>query len=1258
MPKALTQFLQFLILVVPMILAAPAVPAATFVVTSSADTAGSSCAAVCTLRQAITAANATAAADTINFDIFTIPPRGDILIQPLSNLPPITQPLTINGYSQAGTRVNDSELATNATLRIRIDGAASSTTATHGLAVCASGSNVRGVAVTRFIQHGVIVGDSPCTAGVSNVLIQGNFLGTNGGGSSAAGNTGSGIRVNNSAATIGGAALADRNLLAANGLSGIELRGSNSSNVSIQNNLIGTDRSGSQDFGNATGIRITDSYNNAFIQQNLIRFNGTGIHLLGGVNNNISQNRIYDNDGLGIDLGALGVTPNDPNDIDNGPNQLQNFPVITSAGRGPGVLNVAGTLDVGHTNPIDYIIEAFASTTCDPSGNGEGERYLGSMTRGLREITQTFSGAITTNDPLPPQTVITLTVRSANAVGTSEFSQCLALDPPPLLVNSADDVDDGTCNAVHCSLREAMNVANSFVGAGQQAIEFAIPPLTGTSEITITPASPLPVIAQNYLIDGYSQPGAVPNTDPSASNAVVRIRLAGSLASPIGLEICIPSPVIRGLSLTGFEEAISMHRPACPLTSGGTISGNFFGLRADGLTLAANVRSIKFDGAGGANLKIGGTDPAERNVFAGGSIGIDAIPALSIQSVRTVEGNLFGTDRTGQQNFGIATAIRLSGDSANVLIGSADAPNQFAFNNRGIVVVDTARAMGFAENRFRAHGQLAIDLGEDGVTPNDPGDPDGGPNGRINFPVLSLAERNVSGLRVIGQVDLPGSPTAGELTVTLYASATCHPSGNGEGEQVLGRAGTTENFDLIIETDADLVASPFITATATTSEGTSEFSACLQATDPLPGIAVDTAVDSLTVDGGCDVVGDANLCTLREALLLANSQPGPDRIRFQIPGGAATQVIQPVALLPSITGGLSIEGYTQAGSLPNASSEGFDAVLRIELRPVGLSNGLRICTTELVDLSGMAFVTGTGPMIATQTNEAGNCALVGSLRVRGCQFGIRADGSSSAVANAILASGSTLTAGGPALADRNLFARSTGTAVRIEGSSSNGSVVQNNLFGRDGDGLSHPNARDIDIVNASQVTVGGDGLLGNAFFGSTVAVFVSGPGADFNQLYGNRFSQHSGATAIDLADGASPDGITPNDPDDLDEGANEGQNTPVLQSGSVTAPDTIQLAGMVDVPSGISAPVNYRLAFYQSSSCNDAASVGREGEVYLGSVLQPISSSSEAFSVSLEGVPQAGFITATVTSPGGSTSEFSNCLAAPRPDNLHADGFE
>ncbi len=60
--------------------------AATLVVTSNADTAGSTCGAVCTLRQAITAANATAAADTINVAI-TLPPRGETLIRPATQLP-------------------------------------------------------------------------------------------------------------------------------------------------------------------------------------------------------------------------------------------------------------------------------------------------------------------------------------------------------------------------------------------------------------------------------------------------------------------------------------------------------------------------------------------------------------------------------------------------------------------------------------------------------------------------------------------------------------------------------------------------------------------------------------------------------------------------------------------------------------------------------------------------------------------------------------------------------------------------------------------------------------------------------------------------------------------------------------------------------------------------------------------------------------------------------------------------------------------
>src|SRR5437660_1675201 len=77
------------------------VPAATFTVNSAADIAAPPAGTV-TLRSAITAANAAAGADTINFDAVL---TGQT-INLLSNLPTVTDGLTVNGLGQKALAVS------------------------------------------------------------------------------------------------------------------------------------------------------------------------------------------------------------------------------------------------------------------------------------------------------------------------------------------------------------------------------------------------------------------------------------------------------------------------------------------------------------------------------------------------------------------------------------------------------------------------------------------------------------------------------------------------------------------------------------------------------------------------------------------------------------------------------------------------------------------------------------------------------------------------------------------------------------------------------------------------------------------------------------------------------------------------------------------------------------------------------------------------------------------------------------------------
>jgi CSLREA domain-containing protein len=256
--------------------------------------------------------------------------------------------------------------------------------------------------------------------GDSTVAIQGNRIGTNAAGTADINNSTTGILVNAIAAStktilIGGAAPGEGNLISGFSSAAIDAT-TNGGALTIQGNRIGTDLSGSAAIGNVRGLNF--ARNNATVTANTIAYNSDrGVAINSGTGVRLSGNFIYANGGLGIDLNADGVTPNDPADPDTGANNLQNFPVLTSALSG-GSTTVSGSLD--STPNASFVIEFFANATGDPSAHGEGQTPIGST-----NVTTNAAGNATFNAALVPVaagTVISATATNLSTNDTSEFS--------------------------------------------------------------------------------------------------------------------------------------------------------------------------------------------------------------------------------------------------------------------------------------------------------------------------------------------------------------------------------------------------------------------------------------------------------------------------------------------------------------------------------------------------------------------------------------------------------------------------------------------------------------------------------------------------------------------------------------------------------------------------------------------------------------------------------------------------------------------
>jgi hypothetical protein len=307
----------------------------------------------------------------------------------------------------------------------------------------------------------------------SNNVIKGNYIGHTFGPVQGVGNDGSGIMIQAGGNTIGGTTAAERNLIVGNKANGIALNGSLATGNLVQGNYIGVGADGATALGNSNnGIQISDNAANNTIGGttgvtpggactgacNLIANNGNataqtakaGLYLdpTASAGNTIRGNAVFNNGsvaGLGIDLGTPGATADDALDADTGPNDLQNFPVITNANPNGTIM---GTLN--STTSTNFVIDFYVNTNTD-GATSEGRAYLGSTnvtTDASGNVSFSFSSPATlTTGQFITATATSLTTPFApQAVGdTSEFSSpTLVASPTAVYVPVGGRITDAS----------------------------------------------------------------------------------------------------------------------------------------------------------------------------------------------------------------------------------------------------------------------------------------------------------------------------------------------------------------------------------------------------------------------------------------------------------------------------------------------------------------------------------------------------------------------------------------------------------------------------------------------------------------------------------------------------------------------------------------------------------------------------------------------------------------------------------------------
>jgi len=347
------------------------------------------------------------------------------------------------------------------------------------------------------------------------------------------------------------------------------------------------------------------------------------------------------------------------------------------------------------------------------------------------------------------------------------------------------------------------SIQGNFIGTDAEGLR-AIPNGTGIAVANVTDVNELLIggsfTGESNLISGNTDYGIL-------VESISVIRIEGNI---IGVD-AIGSNALgngTGVRLLASENTI-LGGPIA--ASGNVISGN----RGDGVyATRATILSNTI-----------GMDITRKIAVPNGGNGITGVTDGALQIGGLNQGNLI--------SFNNGFGIDISGN-ANVAARSIEF-NIIRFNRLGGIRLRENARQTIRLNSIEFNGGIGIDLGGDGVSPNDTGDGDGGPNLRQNFPVLTSAPLGANGALTINGT-LHSTPNT-NFTLDFYHSIRQATPGSGAvwiGSKTV-RTDASGNALIAAAFANQNIALNVITATATDPSGnTSEFSNGVLAGPPAP----------------------------------------------------------------------------------------------------------------------------------------------------------------------------------------------------------------------------------------------------------------------------------------------------------------------------------------------------------------------------------------------------------------------------------------